>query len=110
MEFVAIFSDPKISGESAHQPHCRLATFRITRLKKLLTAVMKTREDQPTELHEGDIYFLSDGFKSGEHVRTRTHMHMHTHIHACMHACMHTCMHMSKSMSASSVKLRASIV
>jgi len=44
-EFIAMFTDVKLSGEATCQPHCRLASYRSARLKKLATSILRTRAD-----------------------------------------------------------------
>jgi hypothetical protein len=63
--FVGVFDDVKLSGEAGTQAHYRQPPLRQARMKKLLTSVMKTREDPPTAIQDDMIFFLWDGQKHG---------------------------------------------
>ena len=62
---IMVFDDTKLSGEATTQPHSRIPPYRATRLKKLIYAVLKTREDPPTELPDDFVFVWHDAFKRG---------------------------------------------
>lgn len=39
--------------------------MRASRFKKIIMGLLKSRQDPPVEIDDGDIYFIHDGFKHG---------------------------------------------
>lgn len=61
-----LLDDVKMSGEATSMPHARYPPYRALRLKKIWTAAMRTREDPPTKLDDGDLFIMHDGFRPGD--------------------------------------------
>ena len=65
MRFVVILDDTKLSGEATSMPHARYPPYRVARIKKMLTAIMKTRADPPVDIDDGDLFVIHDGLRPG---------------------------------------------
>ena len=64
-KYVAIFYDPKLSGEATHRPAIRQPPLRKEVFAKLLKTVLGRSPDGDPP--EQDVYFLFDGGKDGIH-------------------------------------------
>ena len=62
---MAIFFDPKLSGEATHRPAIRQPPLREEMYHKLLKMVLGRSPD--ADPPEQDLYFLFDGGKEGIH-------------------------------------------
>ncbi len=61
--YIAIYYDPKLSGEPSHRPNIRTATVRDSTYKDLIKCIMDARGAKEGTIADGDVYFLLDGGK-----------------------------------------------
>ena len=67
--YIGIFYDPKLGGEANHRPQQRIPPLRAEPLRRLVE-IARSRlgaDVQDDELPDGDLYFLFDGGRSGNH-------------------------------------------
>ncbi len=64
-QFVAIFFDPKLSGEPLHRPGLRTASVRAETYHDIVKVLLGRHGGANTPIGEQDLYFLMDGGKQG---------------------------------------------
>ena len=64
-EYILISHFSSLAGESSSKPHIRPPSVRPGYLKKLVTAVLQSRDDSPDDIHPGDLWHMYDSGKHG---------------------------------------------
>ena len=65
-KYVGIFFDVKLAGEATHRPALRIPPLQAAKYQGMLKDVMQ-RHEPTEELNDGDVFFILDGGKLGNH-------------------------------------------